>query len=94
MDQGAAGGDVTGAPSAEKVGRARRSITVLLVVVATVALFTVGVAGQDPVIRWIALAVAGAAATPSLVLAKKRGDLAGWYVLTTGVMVLRLLTGK
>lgn len=80
MDQGAAGGDVTGAPSAEKVGRARRSITVLLVVVATVALFTVG--------------VAGAAATPSLVLAKKRGDLAGWYVLTTGVMVLRLLTGK
>lgn len=66
--------------------------TALLVVVATVALFTVGVAGQDPMTRWIALTVAGATAIPSLVLATKRGNLAGWYVLTTGVMLLRLLT--
>lgn len=88
--------DVLHAPDAQPPmpWTARQGLVAFLVVVATVALFTVGVAGQDPVIRWIALAVAGATATPSLVLARKRGNLAGWYVLTTGVMVLRLLTGE
>ncbi|MEN0104216.1 MAG: hypothetical protein AAGC90_14940 [Curtobacterium sp.] len=72
---------------------ARQGLVAFLVVVATVALFTVGVAGQDPVIRWIAVAVAGSTAAPSLVLAQKRGNLAGWYVVSAGVMALRLLTG-
>ncbi|ROP63236.1 hypothetical protein EDF24_0259 [Curtobacterium sp. PhB130] len=60
--------------------------------IATVAMFAIGVSGQAPSVRWVALAIAASAAALSLVLAKKKSNLVGWYVITVGVLALRLLS--
>ncbi|MFJ3385010.1 MULTISPECIES: hypothetical protein [unclassified Curtobacterium] len=61
---------------------------------ATLALFLVGVADQTGPIRVVGAVIAAVTGTLSLVFAKKRGNLVGWYAITAGVMVLRLMSGS
>lgn len=75
-------------------GRIRQSVVVLLAVVATLGCCVFGVTGQTPTIRGVAGVVTVAAVAGSLVLARKRGNLVGWYVAASGVAVLRVLFGS
>ena len=73
----------------------RTVIVAVLVVVATLALLTVGVATPTrPSVALIAGGVAVVTGGLSLVGARKRGNLLGWYAMTLGVMGLRALTGS
>ncbi|MBF4582085.1 hypothetical protein ITJ54_05320 [Curtobacterium sp. VKM Ac-2865] len=73
----------------------RTVIVAVLVVVATLALLTVGVATPTrPPVALIAGGVAVVTGGLSLVGARKRGNLLGWYAMTLGVMGLRALTGS
>ncbi|MCY1693282.1 hypothetical protein [Curtobacterium sp. SL109] len=73
----------------------RTVIVAVLVVVATLALLTVGVATPTrPSVALIAGGVAVVTGGLSLVGARKRGNLLGWYVMMLGVMGLRALTGS
>lgn len=73
--------------------RSRGALTVALAVIATVALM---VAGQDGAIasaRVTAAVVAVAAGSASLVTARRKGDLGGWYIIAVALLVVRLLHG-
>lgn len=50
--------------------------------------------GQTPTIRGVAGVVTVAAVVGSLALARKRGNLVGWYVAASGVALLRVLFGS
>jgi hypothetical protein len=73
----------------------RTVIVAALVVVATLALLTVGAATPTrPSVALIAGGVAAVSGGMSLVVARKRGNLLGWYAMTLGVMGLRALVGS
>jgi hypothetical protein len=73
----------------------RTVIVAVLVVVATLALLTVGVATPTrPLVALTAGGVAVVSGALSLVVARKRGNLLGWYAMTLGVMGLRALVGS
>lgn len=73
----------------------RTVIVAVLVVVATLALLTVGVATPTrPPVALIAGGIAAVTGGLSLVGARKRGNLLSWYAMTLGVMGLRALTGS
>lgn len=69
----------------------RRWAVRTLVVVTTLAILVVSVDGQDSTVRLIAVLLAAASGAGSLVLAKKRGNLLGWYAIALGVAVLRIV---
>ena len=69
-------------------GRIRQSV------VATLGCCVFGVTGQTPTIRGVAGVVTMAAVVGSLALARKRGNLVGWYVAASGVALLRVLFGS
>jgi hypothetical protein len=64
------------------------------VVVATLGCCVVGVTNQGPTIRGIAAVVTVAAMAVSLALARKRGNLMGWYVVAIGTTLLRVLSNS
>lgn len=73
----------------------RTVIVAVLVVVATLALLTVGVATPTrPSVALVAGGVAAVSGGLSLVGARKRNNLVGWYAMTLGVMGLRALIGS
>jgi hypothetical protein len=72
--------------------RGRRAALGLLVVLATLGCCVVGVTGQGPVIRGIAAGATVVVMGCSLMLARKRGNLVGWYVMAVGTTVLRMLS--
>jgi hypothetical protein len=80
------------APRRVSTGKARRFSVGLLVVMATLSCWIVGVTHQEAVLRAAAAVGAIVAMTGSLALATNRGNLLGWYVITVGVTVLRLLS--
>jgi len=73
--------------------RMRGALTVALAVVATVALMVAGQDGAVALARVTAVVVAVAAGTTSLVTARRKGDLVGWYVIAVALLVVRLLRG-
>ena len=76
-------------------GAMRTVIVAALVVVATLALLTVGAATPTrPSVALIAGGVAAVGGVLSLVGARKRGNLLGWYAMTLGVLGLRALIGS
>jgi hypothetical protein len=85
---------MTEAPRRVRTGKARRFSVGMLVVTATLSCWIVGVTHQDGVIRAAAAVVALAAMTGSLALTRSRGNVLGWYVITVGVTLLRVVTGS
>jgi hypothetical protein len=83
---------MTDAPRPVRTGKARRFSVGLLVVVATLSCWIVGVTHQDGAIRAVAAVVALAAMAGSLALARNRGNILGWYVITVAVALLRVVT--
>ena len=85
---------MTEPPRLVRAGKARRFSVGLLVVMATLSCWIFGVAHQDGTIRAVAAVVALAAMAGSLALARKRGNVLGWYVITVAVALLRVVTGS
>lgn len=77
-------------------GRIRQCVVGLLAVVATLGCCVFGVTGQTPTIRGVAgvVTVAAVVGSLALALARKRGNLVGWYVAASGVALLRVLFGS
>jgi hypothetical protein len=74
---------------------ARTCLLAVLVVITTIALLTAGVTTPArPPVALIAGSVAVVSGALSLVVARKRGNLVGWYAMTLGVMILRALSGE
>ncbi|WP_146236716.1 MULTISPECIES: hypothetical protein [unclassified Curtobacterium] len=80
------------APRPIRRDRGRRAALGLLVVLATLGCCVIGVTGQSLVIRGIAAGATLVVMGCSLVLARKRGNLVGWYVIAVGTTVLRMLS--
>lgn len=73
----------------------RTCLLAMLVVIATIALLTAGVTTPArPPVALIAGGVAVVSGALSLVVARRRGNLVGWYAMALGVMVLRALWGE
>ena len=79
-------------PGPNRRDSARRVALGLLVVMATLGCCIVGVANQKPTIRAIAAVATVVLMAGSLALARKRGNLIGWYVVAIGTTVLRVLS--
>jgi serine kinase of HPr protein (carbohydrate metabolism regulator) len=73
--------------------RARRVLTGTLVVLATVGLLVAGQGGAPVALRLTAGGVALVAAATSFAVARRKGDLAGWYAIAVALLVWRLLRG-
>jgi hypothetical protein len=72
--------------------RPRRAAIIALTILATTCALIAGVSGQDPWIRWPALVVAIGSAAGSLAMSARKNSLAGWYAVTAGVLLYRVLT--
>jgi hypothetical protein len=66
----------------------------LLVVMATLGCCVVGVTNQSPTIRAVAAVATVVVMAGSLALARKRGNVLGWYVVAVGTTLLRVLSGS
>lgn len=75
----------------ERKRKARRRVSVCLVIVATLAVLTVGVTGQSSAIRTAACVIALAAGTGGVVLAERRGQVASWLVIAAVVALVRVV---
>jgi hypothetical protein len=64
------------------------------VVITTLSVMTIGVDGQTWPVRIAALAIAIPAGAGSIALAQKRSNVMGWYVISVGVAVFRLLAER
>lgn len=71
--------------------RWRRASIIALTILATACALTAGVSGQDPWIRWPALAVAVGSAAGSLAMSVRKKSLVGWYAVTAGVLLYRMV---
>jgi hypothetical protein len=71
--------------------RRRRAAIIATTVLATTCALVAGVSGQEPWIRWPALVVAFGSAAGSLAMSARRNSLVGWYAVTAGVLLYRLV---
>jgi hypothetical protein len=65
----------------------------VLAVITTLALLVVGVEDQSLPVRGLASVAAVGAGVVSVVLARSRGNLVGWYLIAVGVVIIRVLAG-
>ena len=72
--------------------RTRRALTAALVVVATVGLLVAGHGGAPVGVRLVAACGGLVAGAISLVTARRKGDLLGWYAIAIALLLLRLLS--
>jgi hypothetical protein len=71
----------------------RHVVVGVLVVLGTVGIWVAAVDGQLAVLRVTAAVVGAGAAIGAVLLARRRRDLVGWFVLAAGVALFRVLTG-
>ncbi|WIB26257.1 hypothetical protein [Curtobacterium sp. MCSS17_015] len=65
----------------------------VLAVITTLALLVAGVEDQSLPVRGVASVTAAGAGGVSIVLARSRGNLVGWYLIAVGVVIIRVLAG-
>ena len=85
---------MTDVPGPSRRDRVRRAAVGLLVVMATLGCCVFGVTDQTATVRAVAAVATAVVMAGSLALARKRGNLLGWYVVAVGTTLLRVLSGS
>jgi hypothetical protein len=71
---------------------ARQVITGALVVIGTLGIWIAAVTGQQTGVRWGAAVLGVLAASCAIGLARRRGNIVGWFVLACAVASFRIVT--